>query len=128
MGNLNNRFSDIGVVNALASLLDPQKATQVYHASSESDFNTYGDSYVDTICKHFSDSVRPDTLQAKWITLKHVLVKEFHTSVEVMQTVASDDTLFSLYPSFSKLSSVALILPVSIVDCERFFNKMVTDK
>ena len=42
VGNLNNRFSDIGVVNALASLLDPQKATQVYHASSESDFNIYG--------------------------------------------------------------------------------------
>ena len=57
VGNLNNLFSDIGVVNALASLLDPQKATQVYHAnhaSSESEFNTYGDSYIDTICKHFS--------------------------------------------------------------------------
>ena len=33
--NLNNRFSDIGVVNVLASFLDPKKATQVYHASSE---------------------------------------------------------------------------------------------
>ena len=31
VGNLNNRFSDIGIVNALASLLDPKKATQVYH-------------------------------------------------------------------------------------------------
>ena len=87
VGNLNNRFSDIGVVNALASLLDPQKATQVYHASAESEFNTYGDSYVDTICKHFSDSVRPDTLKAEWITLKHVLVKDFNISVEVVQTV-----------------------------------------
>lgn len=62
VGNLNNRFSDIGVVNALASLLDPKKATQVYHASSESEFNTYGDTDVDTICKHFSVSVKPDTL------------------------------------------------------------------
>jgi hypothetical protein len=40
VGNLSNRFSDIGVVNALASLLDPKKATQVYHASSESEFNS----------------------------------------------------------------------------------------
>ena len=39
VSNLNNRFSDIGVVNALASLLDPERATQVYHASSESEFN-----------------------------------------------------------------------------------------
>ena len=84
MGNLNNRFSDIGVVNALASFLDPKKATQGYHASSENEFNTYGDSDVDTICKYFSVSVKPDTLKAEWITLKHVLVKNFHTTVEVM--------------------------------------------
>ena len=51
------------------------------HASSESEFNTYGDSDVDTICKHISVSVKPDT---EWITLKHVLVKDFHTTVEVM--------------------------------------------
>ena len=77
VGNLNNRFSDVGVVNALASLLDPKKATQVYHATSESEFNTHGDSDIDTICKHFSVSVKPDTLKAEWMTLKHVLVKDF---------------------------------------------------
>ena len=96
----------------------PRQATQVYHASSESELNTYGDSDVDTICKHFSVSVRPDTLKAEWITLKHVLVKDFHTTVEVMQTLASDDTLSS------KLSSVALILPVSTADCERGFSTL----
>ena len=88
MGNLNNRVSDIGVVNVLASLLDPKKATQVYHAFSESDFNTYGDSDVDTICKHFSVSVKPDTLKAEWISLKYVLVKNFHTTVEAMRPLA----------------------------------------
>ena len=87
----------------------------------QSDFNTYGDSDVDTICKHFSVSVKPDTLKAEWITLKHVLVKNFHTTVEAMRPLASDDTSF--FPSFSKLSLVALILPVSTADCEkRFFN------
>ena len=41
--NINSRFSDVGVVHALASLLDPQKATQVYQALSDSDFNNnYG--------------------------------------------------------------------------------------
>ena len=68
--------------------------------------------------------MKPDTLKAEWITLKHVLVKDFHTTVEVMQTLASDDTLSSLDPSFSKLSSVALILPVSTADCERGFSTL----
>ena len=121
VGNLNNQF---GVVNALASLLDPKKATQVYHASSESEFNTYGDSELDTIYKHFCVSVKPDMLKSEWMTLKHVLVKNFNTTVEVMQTLASDDTLSSLHPAFSKLSSVALILPVSTAYCERGFSTL----
>ena len=41
-----------------------------------------------------------------------------------MQTVASDDTLSSHYPSFAKLSLVALILPVSIADCERGYSTL----
>ena len=108
----------------MASLLDPKKATQVYHASSESEFNTYGDSDIDTICKHFSVSVKPDTLKAEWMTLKHVLVKDFNTTVEAMQTLASDDILSSFYPAFSKLSSIALILPVSTAHCERGFSTL----
>ena len=72
--------------------------------------------------------MKPDTLKAEWITLKHVLVKDFHTTVEVMQTLASDDTLSSLYPSFLKLSSVAFILPVSIADCKRDFSTLKRTK
>ena len=91
----------------------------IYRASSESDFNNYGAVDIDTICKHFNVSVKPDALKSEWMTLKHVLGRDFTTTVKVMQTLASDDTLSSLYPSFSKLSSVALVLPVSTADCER---------
>ena len=42
------------------------------------------------------------------MTLKH---EDLITTVEVMQTLASDDTHSSLYRAFSKLSSVALVLP-----------------
>ena len=65
VSNLKNRFSDIGVVDALASILDPQKATRVYQASSDSEFNNYGASDIDTVCGHFSVSVKPDTLYIK---------------------------------------------------------------
>ena len=68
--------------------------------------------------------MKPDTLKGEWMTLKHVLVKDFTTTVEVMQTLASDDTLSSLYPAFSKLSLMALVLPVSITDCERGFSTL----
>ena len=54
--NINSRFSDVGVVHALASLLDPQNATRVYQASSDSDFNNYGVADIDSICNYFSVS------------------------------------------------------------------------
>ena len=58
------------------------------------------------------------------MTLKHILVQDFSSTVEDMQTLASDETLSSLYPSFSKLSAVALVLPVSTADCERGFSTL----
>ena len=119
--NINSRFSDVGVVHALASLLDPQNATQVYQASSDSDFNNNGVADIDSICNHFSVSLKPDQIKTEWMTLKHVLVKDFTTTIEVMQALASNVTLSSLYPSFSMLSSVALILPVS---SERGFSTL----
>ena len=45
--NIQNRFSDVGVLNALASLLNPQKATQVYQSLAEYEFNKYGANQID---------------------------------------------------------------------------------
>ena len=122
--NRKNRFSDVGVVNAFASILDPQKATQMYQSFPETEFNNYGANDIDAISEHFSVSAKPDTLKREWMTLKHILVQDFSSTVEVMQTLASDETLSSLYPSFSKLSAVALVLPVSTADCERGFSTL----
>ena len=124
VSNLNNRFSDVGVADALASLLDPQKATQIYQASTDSEFNDYGASDIETICKHFSVSLKTDALKIEWLTLRHVLVQDFSSTTEVMQTLSSDETLSTLYPTFSELSSVALVLSVSTADCERGFSTL----
>lgn len=110
--NIQNRFSDVGVLNALASLLDPQKATQVYQSLAENEFNKYGANEIDTICEHYNVTVNPDTLKREWMTLKHTLVQDFSSTKQVMQTLASDKTLSLLYPTFSKLSAMALVIPV----------------
>ena len=85
---------------------------------------------IDTICEHFCESVKPDTLKREWMTLKHTLVQDFTSPTEVMQTLASDETLSLLYPTFSKLSAVALVLPVSTADLvwvwpQKYFRRAI---
>ena len=88
----------LDLINAFASVLDPQKSTQVYQSLPESEFNNYGANDIDTICEHFCESVKPDTLTREWMTLKHTLVQDFTSPTEVMQTLASDETLSLIYP------------------------------
>ena len=120
---MNDRFSDVGVVNAFASVSDPQKSTQVYQFLPE--FNNYGANDIDTICEHFCESVKPDTLKREWMTLKHTLVQDFTSPTEVMQTLA---TLRLFHTTFSQPSAVALVLPVLTADCERGFFYHKEDK
>ena len=68
--------------------------------SSESEFNNYGANDIDTICEHFRESVKPDTLKREWMTLKHTLVQDFTSPTEVMQTLASDETLTLRFQKF----------------------------
>ena len=41
-----------------------------------------------------------------------------------MSTMSANTTFSSLYPTLSKLASIALIVPVSTADCERGFSTM----
>ena len=96
----------------------------MYQSFLETEFNNYGANDIDANSEHFSVSAKPDTLKREWMTLKHILVQDFSSTVEVMQTLALDETVSSLYPSFSKLSAMALVLPVSTADCERGFSTL----
>ena len=71
MQNLENRFLDVGIVNTLGTLLDPQKAFCA-HATYEVDFNVYGTAELDTLGDYFTESVRKKELQQEWMALKRV--------------------------------------------------------
>ena len=85
--------------------MDPQKATQAYQTA---DFNSYGTTEIDIIVDRFKVSVKQETLQSEWMTLKHVLVHDFNTTNHVMQALASDETLSSLYPSLRSYRALLL--------------------
>ena len=123
--NLEDRFSDAGVVSIMATLLDPRQASLVQQ-SSLSQFNEYGISELRKLADHFTVSAELETLQLEWMSLKQVLVQDTSTlsemsSNEVLQTLASHQTL---YPTYTKLASIALILPISTADYERGFSTL----
>ena len=47
---------------------------------------------------------------------------------EVLKLLVSDKTISHLYPQLRKLATIALILPVSTVECERAFSTMKRNK
>ena len=55
-------------------------------------------------------------------------MQDFSSTMEAMQTLASDGTLSALYPISSNLSAVALVMPVSTADCERGFSNCSKDQ
>ena len=71
-----------------------------YRSLPESEFNNYGAKDIDTICEHFCESVKLDTFKREWMTLKHTLVQDFTSPTEVMQTLASDETLRLFHLTF----------------------------
>lgn len=73
IANLEKCFSDLGIVNALATILDPQRATQAYQTP---DFNSYGTTEIGIITDYFKESMQPDKLNNELTTLKHILVKD----------------------------------------------------
>lgn len=122
ISNLEDRFSDAGVLGALATIFNPQKAM----CCSSDQFSSYGDGEIATIVAHFTTTVVKDTLLQEWACFKHLLVAEFkEMSIrDIMSTLSANATISSLYPTLSKLASIALIVPVSTADCERGFSTM----
>ena len=77
-------------------------------------------------------TVVKDILLQEWALFKHLLVSEFKevSTRDIMSTMSANTTFSSLYPTLSKLASIALIVPVSTADCERGFltmNRIKTD-
>ena len=122
IGNLEARFSDAGVLSALATIFNPQKAMSCHTDL----FSAFGDEEIATISVHFTTTVLKDILLQEWALFKHLLVSEFKevSTRDIMSTMSANTTFSSLYPTLSKLASIALIVPVSTADCERGFSTM----
>ena len=122
IGNLEARFSDAGVLSALATIFNPQKAMSCHTDL----FGAFGDEEIATISVHFTTTVVKDILLQEWALFKHLLVSEFKevSTRDIMSTMSANTTFSSLYPTLSKLASIALIVPVSTADCERGFSTM----
>ena len=126
--NLESRFNDVGVLSALATIFNPQKAL----SCPSEQFSMYGDDEIATVSAHFTVTVVNETLFQEWSCFKHLLLAEFKemSIEETMSTLSAHSSFSSLYPTLSKLASIALIIPVSTADCERGFstiNRIKTD-
>ena len=120
--NLEDRFCDSGVLNALATIFDAEKASSI---ASES-LSSYGDSELDVLTKHFSHTVTKERLLQEWTCFKHILVSEFKdfSARNVMLLMSRDSSFSTLYPTLSYLASITIILPISTADCERAFSTL----
>lgn len=111
--NLQNRFSDSSVLSALITLFDRKRAL------SASAIEDYGNVAMDEIAAQYTTTVVKQDLQHEWLVFKHILIGEVfeETSIattEVMTTVAGDTSFSSLYPTLSKLASIALTLQLTL--------------
>ncbi len=122
--NLENRFQDVGVLNAF-NLFNPKSATEA-NEKSDAHFNSYGEGYLDTLAEHFAATIDKEKLQHEWSAMKHVIVRELpaKSTRQVMAMLSGDRTLATLYPTLSRLCSIALVLPVSTAHCERGFSTL----
>ena len=73
ISNLEDRFSDSGVLSALANIFNSQKAM----CCPSDQFNNYGDGEIATISAHFTTTVAKDILLQEWSCFKHLLIAEF---------------------------------------------------
>lgn len=122
ISNLEDRFSDSGVLSALATIFNSQKAM----CCPSDQFSSYGEREIATISAHFTTTVANEILLQEWSCFKHLLIAEFKevSTRDVMSTLSANTTFSSLYPTLSKLASIALVVPVSTADCERGFSTM----
>ena len=110
------------MLSALATIFNPQKSMSCHTDL----FGAFGDEEIATISVHFTTTVVKDILLQEWALFKHLLVSEFKevSTRDIMSTMSANTTFSSLYPTLSKLASIALIVPVSTADCERGFSTM----
>ena len=72
--------------------------------------------YINKEALHFSE----------WAMLKQLISKKYRekSCKQFLVLISTGVTLMMLFPNFSKLASIARILPISTAECERCFSAM----
>ena len=114
--------------SALATIFNPQKTI----CCPSDHLSSYGVGEIPTISVHTYHNSCERYFAARVACFKHLLIAEFKevSAREIMSTLSANSSFSSLYPTLSKLASIALIVPVSTADCERGYsamNKIKTD-
>ena len=125
MTQLKNRLADVADLEPF-SLFDPLKLP----AESDEAFKNYGDCQLEHLSTKYGSGDKADidkeALLSEWAMLKPLISQKYrHESCRQFLTLISTDaTLRSLFPNFSKIASIARILPISTAECERCFSAM----
>ncbi|RXN37536.1 zinc finger protein 862-like [Labeo rohita] len=116
--NLEKRFHNLDILGAF-HVLGPQSA-----ALTDDTMNI---SHLQTLSRKFCPQNEKEVIQ-EWLSFKnHVLTGIFKNKnqEELLSLLASEfDEWANLYPCLSLLASIALVIPVSSVNCERDFSTM----
>ncbi|XP_041924813.1 uncharacterized protein LOC121688957 isoform X2 [Alosa sapidissima] len=114
--NLEKRFHNLDILGAF-HVLGPQSAALTD--------NTMNISHLQTLSRKCCPQHEKEVIQ-EWLSFKnHVLTGIFKNQEELLSLLASEfDEWANLYPCLSLLASIALVIPVSSVNCERDFSTM----
>ena len=91
----------------------------------------YGEQEVQEIGKHYgsrdSHFITSSDLVLEWPELRTYMILNCATITmnEMLKSLAdSENVISTLFPNFSKIAQVCLLLPLSTAECERAFSSM----
>ena len=117
--NLHARFpsGELDLLECLDAILNPKR-----YPEAHSDIVTYGKEQLNKLCEHFCSMLDTDRMKGHFLPFKHLTLsfKQLNTFEKHVEMLISDYT--EVYPDFVKLASIATVIPVSSVPCERGFS------
>lgn len=126
---IKDRLLDCDELSAF-SLLDHQKLPPCSGSEEINEaFQQWGNNRLVILEGMYGVDDNPDiskgALWSEWVSLKHMISSTYRNTMRSMlKLLASNSTLQIMYPQFSKLACIALVIPVSTAECKRSFSAM----
>lgn len=127
--NLRGRFPDgeLSLVESMDQIFSPCR-----YPASERELAEYGNEALELLAEHYGKEktvedkvspavLNPDILKRDFLQMKHVVRNSGHVHFSnVCKALLTEYS--EIFPEFATLASIAMILPVSSVPCERGFS------